>query len=232
MKYQVKDLAERFRIIIGDSTVDIPSEFIINALNWAFNELPRVPKLERIFSKHINYQLDAKGHYKWNLNNDKSNKQIFRRIMNLPFLGFYTSTGGKPCPLKLCNRDNIEFYQKNGIIELKEQGRPCEYTIEQEGDNIYLVLDRPSDVPIIIDYIAYGVPAQVTKLTDTITVDISAIAENLILDVMRVMWYHEADDFAFAADISAYLDNKKVTEAIQQLNKRWGNEEFIVLGER
>ena len=100
MKYQVKDLTTKFRTIIGDSTVDIPSEFIINALNWAFNELPRVPKLERIFSKHINYQLDAKGHYKWNLNNDKSNKQIFRRIMNLPFLGLYTSTGGKPCPLK------------------------------------------------------------------------------------------------------------------------------------
>ena len=56
MKYQVKDLAERFRIIIGDSTVDIPSEFIINALNWAFNELPRVTKTERNVSKHNKYQ--------------------------------------------------------------------------------------------------------------------------------------------------------------------------------
>lgn len=232
MIYKVDSLAKKFRTLIGDATVDIPSEFIITAINWAFNELPRVPKLEKIFSKHMTYQLDAKGHYRWNLNNDKSDSQVFRRIMNMPFLHFATSTGGKPCALKLCNRDNVEFYEKNGFIELKEPGKPCEYTIEQEGDNIYLVLDRPSDVPIMIDYIAYGVPAVVKSLDDTIKVDISAIAENLILDAMRVMWYHEADDFAFAADISSYLDNKKVTEAIQQLNKRWGMEEPVILGEK
>lgn len=232
MIYKTADLVKKFRTIIGDATIDIPNEFIINSINWAFNELPRVPKLAKIFSKHLTYQLDAKDHYKWNLNNDKSDSQIFRRIIDIPMLNFYTSTGGKPCQLKLCNRDNVEFYNKNGIIELKEAGRPCEYTIEQEGDNIYLVLDRPSDVPIMIDYIAYGVPKLIETPEDIISVDISAIAENLILDVMRIMWYHEADDFAFAADISSYLDNKKLVEAIQVLNRRWGNEEPVVLGEQ
>lgn len=229
MKYRVSDLSSKFRSLAGDGTIDIPEEFIINTLNWAFNELPRVPKLEKIFAKHMTFQLDAKNHYRWDLNGDKP---IFRRIMNMPYLNFYTTTGGKPCRLNICNRDNVEFYTTNGIIDLKEPGRPCEYTIEQEGDHIWLVLDRPSDVPIMIDYIAYGIPAQVSSPDDEIQLDISAIAENLILDVMRTVWYHEADDFAFAADISSYLDNKKVTEAIQALNRRWGNEEQIVLGEQ
>lgn len=228
MKYRVSDISKKFRSLIGDGTIDVPDEFIINSLNWAFNELPRVPKLEKIFAKHMTFQLDAKGHWRWDLNGGGE----FRRIMNIPVLNFVTTTGGKPCALKLCNRDNIEFYTKNGIIELKEEGQPCEYTIEQEGDHIWLVLDRPSDVPIMIDYIAYGIPAQVNDMEDEIALDISAIAENLILDVMRIVWYHEADDFAFAADISSYLDNKKVVEAIQALNRRWGTEESIILGER
>lgn len=229
MLYRVSDISKKFRSLIGDGTIDIPDEFVINALNWAFNELPRVPKLEKIFAKHMTFQLDAKNHYRWDLN---GNKPIFRRVMNMPYLNFITTTGGKPCPLIICNRDNVEFYKNNGIIELKEPGKPCEYTIEQEGDHIWLVLDRPSDVPIMIDYIAYGIPAQVNDINDEIQLDISAIAENLILDVMRIAWYHEADDFAFASDISSYLDNKKVAEAVQALNRRWGNEEQIVLGEQ
>lgn len=230
MKYTAADLSKKFRSLVGDGTVDIPEEFVINAINWAFNELPRVPKLEKLFSKHMTFQLDAKGHYRWDLNG--SGKPMFRRIMNMPYLNFLTSTGGKMCPITLCNRDNVEFYTTNGAVALKEPGRPCEYTIEQEGDHIWLVLDRPSDIPITIDYIAYGVPANITDINEEIQLDISAIAENLILDVMRIVWFHEADDFAFAADISSYLDNKKLTEAIQALNRRWGNEEQIVLGEQ
>ena len=227
MIYKASDIADKFQTHVGDGTLDIPNKFVIDALNWALNELPRVPKLAKIFSKHFTFQLDAKDHYRWNLNG-----KVFRRLLDIPIMNFYTTTGGKPCRLELCNRDNVEFYKTNGIIELKEAGRPCEYTIEQEGDNIWLVLDRPSDVPIMLDYIAYGIPTQVKDIDDTISVDISAIAENLILDVMRVVYFHEADDFAFAADISAYLDNKKVVEAIQALNRRWGNEESIILGEQ
>ena len=227
MIYKASDIADKFQTHVGDGTLDIPNKFVIDALNWALNELPRVPKLAKIFSKHFTFQLDAKDHYRWNLNG-----KVFRRLLDIPIMNFYTTTGGKPCRLELCNRDNVEFYKTNGIIELKEAGRPCEYTIEQEGDNIWLVLDRPSDVPIMLDYIAYGIPNQVKDIDDTISVDISAIAENLILDVMRVVYFHEADDFAFAADISAYLDNKKVVEAIQALNRRWGNEESIILGEQ
>ena len=91
------------------------------------------------------------------------------------------------------------------------------------------MFDRPLDVPVIIDYIAYGIPTPVKSENDTI--DISAIAENLIIDVMRTVYYHESDDFAFAADISGYLDNKKVVEAIQALNRQWGVEEPTIVGE-
>lgn len=223
MKYTLSQFEQIFRTHIGDGTVDIPEEFVANALNWAFNELPRVPKLDKIFSRHKHVNLDAKGHYEWNLNGD------FRRLINIPMMNFWTSTGGDICKLPLCNRDTIEFYNHNGIIELKQPGKPCEYTIEQEGDDIKLVFDRPLDVPVIVDYIAYGIPKPVKNKDDVI--EISAIAENLIIDVMRTVYYHESDDFAFAADISSYLDNKKVVEAIQALNRRWGVEEPTIIGE-
>lgn len=223
MKYTVHEFATKFRMMLGDSTIDVPNEFIIHGINWAFNELPLVPKLEKLFSKHKQFNLDAKDHYRWNLNDE------FRRLLDIPMLNFYTSTGGEPCKLCLCHRNVVDFYNKNGIINLKQSGKPCEYTIEKEDDNIWLVLDRPSDVPIIIDYIAYGFPKPVKSMDDTI--EISAIAENLILDVLRVYWLHEADDYAFAADINSYLDNKKVIEAIQALYKQWGVEERRILGE-
>lgn len=224
MIYQVKDFSDKFRSMLGDSTFDVPKEFIINGINWSFNELPLVPKLSKIFSKHKQVQLDAKGHWRWNLNSE------FRRLLDIPMLNFYTSTGGDICKLNLCHRDVVEFYNKNGIINLKKEGKPCEYTIEQEGDNIWLVFDRPLNIPVIIDYIAYGFPTPVKTIEDKI--DVSAIAENLMLDAMRSYWYKEADDYAFSGAISDYLDNKKIPEAIQALNRRWGVEEAIILGEQ
>ena len=223
MKYKVSDFENLFRTHIGDGTVDIPDDFVINALNWSFNALPLVPKLSKIFSRHKQVQLDAKDHYRWNINGD------FRRLLDVPMMNFWTSTGGDICKLKVCHKDVVEFYNHNGIINLKEPGKPCEYTIEQEDDNIWLVFDRPLDVPVIVDYIAYGIPKPVKSKDDVI--EISGIAENLIIDVMRTVYYHEDDDFAFAADISSYLDNKKVLEAIQQLNRRWGVEEPTIVGE-
>ena len=224
MKYTMNEFADIFRTHLGDGTEDVPDEFIIHSVNWAFNGLPMVPKLEKIFSKHKQYNLDAKGHYRWNLNGD------FRRLINIPMMNFWTSTGGDMCKLDICNEDTVEFYNHNGIPYLKEAGKPCEYTIEEEDDNIWLVFDRPLDVPMILDYIAYGIPKPVSKPTDVI--EISAIAENLILNIMRTVYYHESDDFAFAADIRSYLDNKTVVEAIQALNRRFGIEAPTIVGER
>ena len=217
-KYTVKEFGDMFRTHLGDGTYDVPAEFIIHSLNWAFNALPMVPKLDKIFSRHKTVNLDAKDHYRWNLNDG------FRRLTNIPMMNFWTSTGGD-----ICNEDTIEFYNHNGIPYLKEPGKPCEYTIEQEDDNIWLVFDRPLDVPVIVDYIAYGIPKPVNSMDDEI--ELSAIAENLILDVMMTVYYHESMDFAFSADISSYLDNKKYIEAIQMLNKRFGVEEPTIVGE-
>lgn len=224
MKYIVRDFSNKFRSMLGDGTIDVPDEFVINGINWAFNELPLVPKLAKIFSKHKHVQLDANKHWRWNLNSG------FRRLLDIPMMTFWASTGGDICKLNLCHRDVVEFYTKHGIIELKKAGQPCEYTIEQEDDNIWLVINQPSDVPIIVDYIMYGFPKPVTSMDDEI--EISAIAENLMLDAMRSFWYKEADDFAFSGAITDYLDNKKVPEAIQAINRAWGVEEPTILGER
>lgn len=223
MKMTVKQLAEKLRYAIGDSTMDIPNDFIINGINWTFNELPLVPKLERLFSKHKQFNLDAKDHYRWNLNDG------FRRLLDIPMLNFYTSTGGDPCKICVCHKNTVDFYEKNGIINLKQPGKPCEYTLETEDDNVWLVLDRPSDVPIIIDYIMYGIPKPVESMDDEI--EISAIAENLILNALKVYYLHEADDYVFAADIASYLDNKLTSEAKQALWRRWGTESHRILGE-
>lgn len=225
MKMKVNDLAEKLRLSIGDNTFDLPEDFIINATNYTFNSLPMVPRLEKLFSKHKQFNLDAKDHYKWSL----SDATGFRRITDLPMLNFYTSTGGDPCKLCICHKPVKDFYDQNGLVNLKQPGVPCEYTIETEDDNVWLVLDRPSDVPIIVDYIAYGVPKPVSSMNDTI--EISSIAENLMIDTMKACYLREASDYAFAADVTSYLDNKTILEAVQLLHRKWGNESPRVLGE-
>ncbi len=225
MKMKLSDLADKLQSLIGDGTMDLPEEFIINSYNYCINDLPMVPRLEKLFSKHKQFNLDAQNHYKWSL----SEATGFRRITDIPMLNFYTSTGGDPCKLNICHRSVKDFYEKNGIIGLKVAGTPCEYTIEVEDDNVWLVLDRPSEVPIIVDYIAYGFPQPVESLDDEI--EISAIAENLVLLVMKACYLHEAEDYGFAADVTSYLDNKKIIEAIQQLNRTWGVDDIRVLGE-
>ena len=225
MRYKVLDFAEKLRLHIGDNTEDLPEDFIINAYNYAINSLPLVPRLDRLFSKHKQFNLDARHHYKWSL----SDATGFRRITDIPLLNFYTSTGGEPCKLCICHRSVEDFYEKNGLVSLKKPGTPREYTIETEDDNVWIVLDRPSDVPIIVDFIAYGIPKPIKTMQDEI--EISAIAENLILDTMKACYLHEASDYAFAADVTNYLDNKTILEAIQALYKKWGNEQIRVLGE-
>lgn len=225
MKMKLYDLSEKLRTAIGDGTVDISDDFIVSAYNWAITELPLIPRLEKLFSKHRQFNLDAEHHYKWSL----SDATGFRRISKMPMRRFYTSTGGEPCELPLCYQPVEKFYEKNGLVNLKKPGTPCEYTIETEDDNVWLVLDRPSNVPIIVDYIAYGFPKPAKSLDDVI--EVSAIAERLILDVMKTYYLHEADDYAFAADVSNYLDNKLVLEAIQILYRTWGDDELRVLGE-
>ena len=225
MKMKISDLAEKLRLLIGDNTDDLPEDFIINAYNYTVNALPMVPRLEKLFSKHKQFNLDAEHHYKWSL----SDATGFRRISDIPMLDFYTSTGGEPCKLCICHRPVEDFYKNNGLVSLKKPGIPCEYTIEVEDDNVWIVLDRPSDVPIIVDYIAYGFPKPAEKMDDEI--ELSAIAEPLVLDVMKTLYLMEASDYAFAADVRSYLDNKKELEAIQMLHRKWGTEAPRVLGE-
>lgn len=225
MNYPLRTLAEKLRLLIGDNTDDLPEDFIINSYNYTINALPMVPRLEKLFTKHKQFNLDAKDNYKWSL----SDATGFRRITDIPMLNFYTSTGGNPCKLCICHRPVKDFYEKNGLINLKKPGVPCEYTIETEDDNVWLVLDRPSDVPIIVDYIAYGMPKPVKCMDDE--VEISAIAENLVLDVMKTIYLMEASDYAFASDVRSYLDNKKELEAIQILHRQFGMESPRVLGE-
>ena len=225
MKMKVSDLAEKLRLHIGDNTDDLPEDFIINAYNYTVNALPLVPRLEKLFSKHKQFNLDAAHHYKWSM----SEATGFRRITAFPLFEFYTSTGGEPCKLPLCHRPVKDFYERNGLINLKKPGTPCEYTIEEEDDNIWLVLDRPSDIPIIVDYIAYGFPMPVDSMDDEI--ELSAIAEPLVVDVMKTLYLMEASDYAFAADVRSYLDNKKELEAIQMLHRQFGMESPRVLGE-
>ena len=133
MRMKLSDLAEKLRMAIGDNTEDLPEDFIINAYNYAINDLPMVPKLEKLFSKHKQFNLDAHNHYKWSM----SDATGFRRITDFPMFNFYTSTGGEPCKLCICHRSVKDFYEQNGLINLKQSGTPCEYTIETEDDNVW-----------------------------------------------------------------------------------------------
>ena len=223
MKYRVSDFAAKFRNIVGDSTLDCPDKFIINAVNWAFNELPLAPKLDKVFAK--NYRKTLKpGHYRWNLTDHKD----FRRLSNIPVFTLWTSDGGDLCPFKACAVTPEELYASS-VPAMMQQGRPCKYAIEQEDDEVYLVFDRPIDTPIVLQYTAYGFPTNVTSMNDEIL--ISAVVENALLDVMRVVWYREADDLAFAGSAYDYLDNKYIPQMTQMINKKWhGVEGHTVLG--
>ena len=223
MKMTVQEFADKFRTLRGDTTESTPDEFIIEGINWCFRDLPLVPKLGKIFSKHDKYNLDAKGHYRWKINGN------FRRLIDIPMMNFYSSTGGEPCKLTLCHKDVEDFYNINGLVELKQRGTPCQYTIEEEDDNVWLVFDRPLNIPIIVDIIAYGFPKPVSSMDDEI--EISAIAEHLMMMVLSTVWLQEAEDFSFAGNIYDYLDNKWVPQAVQALNKQWGVASPIILGE-
>lgn len=222
---KLSDLALKLETALGDGTLDISDDFLIGAYNWAITELPLVPRLEKLFSKHKQFNLDAKNHYKWSL----SDATGFRRISDIPMMNFYTSTGGEPCKLTVCHRNVKDFYEKNGLVNLKRPGQPCEYTIEIEDDNVWLVFDRPLDIPVIVDYIAYGFPKQVENMDDEI--EVSAIAERLILDVMKAYYLHESDDWNFADNVQSFLDNKLYLEAISILYKNWKSNSPRVLGE-
>lgn len=221
MVYVIKEFLDKFRSVVGDTTKDAPTEFLINTINWSFNELPNIPKLNKLFSARYVANL-RRGSYRWKINRD------FRSINDINYMYFYTSKGGKPCQHKVCNLANDEFYAKAGIVELNKAGLPCSYTIEHDGDETYLVFDRPLDIPMMVQYEVTGYPKPIASPEEKR--EISAIAENLIIALMRKLWYEESDDFAFSGAIEMYLDNKLILEAIQQLNKKYKNEMPRIMG--
>jgi len=223
MKYTVKQFADKFRTIVGDSTIDVPDKFVIDALNWAFAELPMNPKLDKAFAKNRIVQLKP-GHYRWNLVDHK----VFRRLTDIPSFNIWESTGGDLCPVCICAVTIEELYAK-GVPSLMKPGKPCDYAIEQQDDDIYLVFDRPIDTPMVLQYIGYGIPKPVKTMEDI--VEISGVLENAILEVMRVVWYREADDLSFAGSAYDYLDNKYIPQIIQMVNKNLkGVEGNVILG--
>lgn len=223
MKMKVREFSDKFRSLVGDSTIDVPDKFIINALNWAFSELPMNPKLDKAFSKKFKFQLKP-GHYRWNLVDHKK----FRRLTDIPSFNIWETTGGNLCPVCVCAVSPEELYA-GGIPEMMQPGKPCKYAIEQEDDDIFLVFDRPIDTPMVLHYIGYGIPKPVKTMDDII--EISGVIENAILEVMRVVWYREADDLSFAGSAYDYLDNKYIPQIIQMVNKNIkGIEGHVILG--
>ena len=91
------------------------------------------------------------------------------------------------------------------------------------------MFDRPLNVPVIVDYIAYGTLKPIETLEDEL--DVSAVAENLILSVMKGVHYSESQDFSMAENILEYVDNKAYREAIQDLYHTYGVEEPTIVGE-
>lgn len=220
---KLSDFAKKFRTLVGDSTMDCPDEFIINAVNWAFNELPLNPKLDRAFQKNYRKKLPV-GHYRWKLSQPKD----FRRFTDIPVFSMWSNTGGDLCPLKVCAVSPEELYS-HSVPGLMQAGRPCEYALEQQGDDLFLVFDRPLDFPVILQYTACGFPVNATSMDDE--VEISAVLENALLEVMRVVWYREADDLSFAGSAYDYLDNKYIPQIIQMVNKTIkGVEGNVILG--
>lgn len=117
MKKTVNQLHKSFRDFLGDATDDIPMDFFIQGLNWACREIPRVPGLQRAFTKHYTFNLMAKKAIRWDLTGE-----VFRKLNDIIYLNVFTSTGGEPCRLKICEREPIDFYRKNGLIEAKKPG--------------------------------------------------------------------------------------------------------------
>lgn len=219
-------------MLFGDTTEDTPKEFLIDALNWSLRELTQVPKMSKLFSKHLRRNLGANRHYRWDLNGAIANEdgemeKPFDRISDIEYLHFWSSTGGKPCLLNICWAEPRELYS-NSLPEIARAGRPCQYTLETEGDKMFLVLDRPSDVPLILDYIAYGTPRPVKELTDEVPV--TSLAKNALMDLIRVKYYQEADDLAFAGAFFDTYNNKDVPELLQELYKRKKCEPNYIVG--
>ena len=242
MKVSMRDFVAKFRVLIGDKSKSVSDALIVEGVNWALRSLPSIPKLDKAFAKHYTLPIDARGHWKFKLNQD------FRYVSNSPFIHFFTNTGGDPCPINICAQDNQSFYRKNGLPKYKVAGKPCEYTLEREYDDLYLIFDRPLNIPLIIDYIVWGYPKENTGITTLVKdqdkdgeeimvekdiyLELSAPLETLILSTMRKVFYEEADDLAFAGAFSDYMDNKLVPEVIQMVNKNFKCGRPIILGER
>lgn len=218
----VSDFLAETQLLFGDTTEDTPKVFLIEAMNWALRELTQTPKLSKLFTHHYMKNLGAKGHYRWDLTGEH-----FERISDIEYLHFWSSTGGNPCQMKICWVEPRDLYAKT-LPDVAKTGRPCNYTLETEGDKLFLVLDRPSDVPIIIDYIAYGTPKKVTELTDEVPV--TSLAKNALMDLIRVKYYQEADDLAFAGAFFDTYTNKDVPELLQELYKRKKCEPNYIVG--
>lgn len=221
---KVSDIAKEFRTYMGDSAIDVPDDFIIAGLAWAYRSLPLEPKLAKVFQKHYTLDLDTKDGYAWCLNED------FANIADFLYLNFWTTgAGGDICLLDVCYQTPEVFYTENGLPELRKAGRPCKYTLERDDDDVYVVFDRPLNISCVADYMCYGFLKEPTSMKDEIS--LPKPVKNLIFSAMKEFYFREAEDANMAQEIGLYMDSKLVPEVVQYINQRWSSAPHVVLGE-
>ncbi len=228
MKLRFSDVIAEYRRRRGDTTDSITSEFIIDAFNWGARELARAPGIgDRILLWQMTKSLaprskDGSPARRWDLT-DYSQTDT---IQDITMLNIWRSTTTKPEQMRdLTFLDPDEFYSEYPKFMPYTPGIPKAMTFDSDGDTAWLALDRPSSIPLFVDYRFVAGPKPVKKPSDI--VKIPSVAYNTILDFLDIYYFMEGMDYALTDPTWSNID-KAMAEIRQKVNKMAYQKPFVL----
>lgn len=222
----VEEFIDEFRDRVGDSTCDIPIQYIMNWLNTALRRLARARGLDKLFRYQDTFELarineDGSAAASWTLKGIPADtgKDAPRlgMIIDIKSLLILSTRDCHVGAARMCYVPFDWFRREHPFPEGQTPGQPCVFTLNQMGGETKIIFDRPITKPYAIDMVYSAFHPRVSKLTDLVRVPYSF--SDIVQEAVYILYSQESADFATAR--SLYEDwDFLVSEARELLAKQ------------
>ena len=195
---------DNFRILMGDGGGDITEEFFLSCINYMIRDIMLEAKLERLFRVHDTMRLTQLTRKGKKSNKWKISLKNLGDIIDIHNLVILEADGCTLCPVQPCYMEPDKFYNAFPFPEGTCPGQPCHYTIDEDGENTYLMFDKPVDKPYIVDLRYSAYPGDIESLEDKVPYPVKAI--NVLIEGLRREVYQRDTDFAFSRSMFDVTD--------------------------
>lgn len=189
------EFVKEMRSVWGDSTCDLPKDYLLAWTNTGLRRLAREKGLGRLFRYQDTFELsrmneDGTPAASWTISASVG------MIIDITSLMFLDSSDCRINANELCYVPLQWFRRSYPFPEKEMPGDPCHFTVNQMGPDTKLIFDRPITKPHMVDMIYEAFHPRLKNTTDIIRIPYSYL--DILGQITQILMHQEGADFATA----------------------------------